>query len=175
MSVRRLPRLMSFAVLVLAFGGQAAAAAYSLAAGSVRFSAPAGWPRIMEKDDGDPQFIAFQVPDPSPTGHEVLARVTVTVHTVSDAQAFKTWVDAGLAKARGLPQYQSGARGTGSSRFTYTAMENKQRLDYRESYYFKGNQGVQLRCVRPLVSLAGPAWTADFDRGCDAVARSLGG
>ncbi|HVB85005.1 MAG TPA: hypothetical protein VND63_09040 [Rhodanobacteraceae bacterium] len=175
MSARRLPRLMTFAALVLAFGGHAAATDYSLAAGSVRFSAPAGWPQIMEKDDGDPQFIAFQVPDPSPTGHEVLARVTVTVHTVSDAQAFKTWVDARLAKARGLPQYKSGDGGTSSSRFTYTAMENGQRLYYRESYFFKGNAGVQLRCVRPLASQAGPAWSADFDRGCTAVARSLGG
>ena len=175
MSDHRMPRLMILAALVLAFGGQAAATDYSLAAGSVRFSAPDGWPQIMEKNDGDPQFIAFQVPDPSPTGHEVLARVTVTVHALSNAQAFKTWVDAGLAKARGLPQYQSGDRGASSSRFTYTAMENKQRLYYRESYYFKGTQGVQLRCARPLVSLAGPAWSADFDRGCDAVARSLGG
>ena len=174
MSDRHLSRLLTCVALVLAFGGQAAATDYSLAAGNVRFSAPDTWPQIMEKADGDPQFIAFQVPDPSPTGHQVLARVTVSVHAVSDAQAFKAWVDAGLAKARGLPQYKSGSA-AGSSRFIYTAMENGQRLYYRESYYFKGDQGVQLRCVRPLTSQAGPAWTADFDRGCDAVARSLGG
>jgi hypothetical protein len=174
MSDRHLPRLLIAVALLLVCDGQAAATDYSLAAGSVRFSAPGTWPQIMEKADGDPQFIAFQVPDPSPTGHQVLARVTVTVHAVSDAQAFKTWFDAGLAKARGLPQYKSGSA-AGSSRFIYTAMENGQRLYYRESYYFKGNEGVQLRCVRPLASQAGPAWTADFDRGCDAVARSLGG
>ena len=173
MSDRHLSRLLTLVALMLACGGNAFATDYSLAAGSVRFSAPGTWPQIMEKADGDPQFIAFQVPDPSPTGHQVLARVTVSVHAVSDARAFKTWVDAGLAKARGLPQYKSGSA-AGSVRFVYTAMENGQRLYYRESYYFKGDEGVQLRCVRPLASQAGPAWTAAFDRGCDAVASSLG-
>lgn len=147
------------------------AADVSMAGGSVRFTTPAGWNEILETD-GDPEVRAFQVPDPSPTGQVMLARVTVTVKQEPSAQAFQSWVSESAAKAAALPGYQAG-KATTPDNVSYTAREAGLAASYREMYWFHNGRGIQLRCMRPQQSQAGTAWAAAFDRGCEAVAAHL--
>ncbi len=149
-----------------------AAAQVSMAGGSVNFSTPDGWLDIMQTD-GDPEVRVFQVPDPSPTGHVVLARVTVTVKQEPDINAFRAWMDEATAKAAALPGYQAAAKPPAPNSYSYTAREAGVASNYRERYWYKDGHAIQLRCVRPQQSQAGAAWTAAFDRGCDEVAARL--
>ncbi|OOG47276.1 hypothetical protein B0E52_04220 [Rhodanobacter sp. C06] len=150
----------------------APAADVSMANGSVNFSTPDGWLDIMQTD-GDPEVRAFQVPDPSPTGHVLLARVTVTVKQVPDINGFLAWMDQATAAAMALPGYQTVAKAPEPNSYSYTAREAGVASSYRERYWFKDGHAIQLRCVRPQQSQAGAAWIAAFDRGCDAVAARL--
>ena len=164
------------AAAVLAIGLLAAAPVpatdISMAGGSVNFSTPDGWLDIMQTD-GDPEVRAFQVPDPSPTGHAVLARVTVTVKQVPDINGFRTWMNQATATAMALPGYQAAAKAPEPNSYSYTAREAGVASSYRERYWFKDGHAIQLRCVRPQQSQAGAAWIAAFDRGCDAIAARL--
>ena len=143
----------------------------SMANGSVNFSTPDQWVGIMETQ-GDPEVRVFQVPDPSPTANSSLARVTVTVKQVDDANGFQQYVSGAMGKAKALTGYQAGAT-QGADNFVYTAQENGAQFSYTERYWFKDNHAIQLRCVRPSQSQAGPAWKAAFDKGCDAIAARL--
>lgn len=150
----------------------APAAEVSMANGSVNFSTPDGWLDIMDTN-GDPEVRAFQVPDASPTGHTVLARVTVTVKQEPDADAFHAYVNQGTATAMALPGYQAAAKAPEPNSFSYTARESGVASSYRERYWYRDGHAIQLRCVRPAQSQAGAAWVAAFDRGCDAIAARL--
>ncbi|MCE5232656.1 MAG: hypothetical protein ABFC67_01340 [Mizugakiibacter sp.] len=163
-----LPTLVLALALPAAYAGD-----YALADGGVRFSAPSDWNAIMEKTEGDPQFIAFQVRDPSPSAADSLARVTVSARRIANDDAFAQYVRDQLAHAKGLSGYQPAAGAPAANRSDYSATESKVRYSYSERYYHKGMLAVQLRCVRPAASQAGPAWAAAFDRGCDDVAVSL--
>ena len=98
----------------------------SMAGGSVSFSTPDNWLGIMQTD-GDPEVRVFQVPDPSPTASNTLARVTVTVKQVGDMGGYQQYVNAALGKARALPGDQS-IRGVSNSNgpndYLYTAQES---------------------------------------------------
>ena len=144
------------------------AADYTLDDGAVRFSAPDAWSPLMEKHDGDPQFLALQVPGGA--ADSTLARITVTTQHVADAQGYQQFLDDEVAKARRLPGYTGGAAGSVPKR-RYTALENKQKNDYAEYYAYRDGLGIQVRCVRPAVAPA--AWTATFDAGCAAVAKAV--
>jgi len=157
------------AALVLA--GAAQAGEVSMAGGSVSFSTPDQWVGIMETQ-GDPEVRVFQVPDPSPTANSSLARVTVTVKQVADANEFQQYVNNAMGKAKALTGYQA-ASGQGADNFAYTAQENGAPYTYSERYWFKDNHAIQLRCVRPSQSQAGAQWKAAFDKGCDAIAARL--
>ena len=50
---------------------------YVLSDGFIKFNAPPSWPVMMEKAEGNPQFVAFQVKDPADTGTGESARVSV--------------------------------------------------------------------------------------------------
>lgn len=150
----------------------APAADVSMANGSVSFSTPDGWLDIMQTD-GDPEVHVFQVPDPSPTGHATLARVTVTVKQEPDIDGFRSYIDQANTKAAALPGYQAGAKAPEPNSFRYTAREAGVASSYREVYWYKDGHAIQLRCVRPTQSQAGAAWVAAFDRGCDAIAARL--
>ncbi|HEX7110932.1 MAG TPA: hypothetical protein VF216_00670 [Mizugakiibacter sp.] len=163
-----LPTLLLVLALPAAHAGD-----YALADGGVHFSAPSEWSAIMEKTEGDPQFIAFQVHDPSPSASNSLARVTVSVRRIANDATFAQYVQDQMAHAKGMSGYQPGAAAPTLNRHDYTAVESKVHYSYSERYYHKGKLAVQLRCVRPEASQAGPAWTAAFDRGCDDVAVSL--
>jgi len=115
----------------------------------------------------------FQVPDPSPTGKNSLARITVTVKLVNDVNSFNQYKSEATAKAMALPGYKVAALPPGPNSYTYTAQENATEFSYTEHYWFKSGHAIQLRCVRPSQSLAGAAWKAEFDKGCEAIAAQL--
>jgi hypothetical protein len=155
----------------LLLAGTAYATEINMANGSVHFSTPDGWLGIMETQ-GDPEVRVFQVPDTSPTGSTALARVTVTVKQVTDVNAFQQYMSGATGKAKSLSGYQPGAN-QGPNSFAYSAQENGAQFNYLERYWFKDGHAIQLRCVRPAQSQAGPGWKAAFDKGCDAIAERL--
>lgn len=156
----------------LLLAGSAYATDVSMAGGSIGFATPDNWVTIMETQ-GDPEIRVFQVPDPSPTAGTSLARVTVTVKQIEDLPAFQQYVSGAMQKARALTGYRSADTQDGPNSAAYTAQESGTPYRYSERYWFINNHAVQLRCVRPERSQAGAAWTAAFDKGCDAVAASL--
>lgn len=152
--------------------GTAHAADVSMAGGSVTFSTPANWLAIMETQ-GDPEARVFQVPDPSPTGKNSLARVTVTVKQVADISAFHQFMAEAEAKSMTLPGYAVAKVVPSPNSNVYSAQENGAGFSYVEHYWLKGNYAIQLRCIRPSQTLAGSSWNADFDKGCESVAAQL--
>ncbi|GGY23495.1 hypothetical protein GCM10008098_16190 [Rhodanobacter panaciterrae] len=144
----------------------------TMADGSVHFNAPDNWLGIMETQ-GDPEAKVFQVPDPSPTGKNSLARVTVTVKLADDVNSFNQYRSEATAKAMALPGYKAGAVPPAPNSNVYTAQENATEFSYIEHYWFKNGHAIQLRCVRPSQSQAGAAWKAEFDKGCEAIAAQL--
>lgn len=143
---------------------------YSLDDGQVHFSAPDAWMPIMEKHDGEPQFLALRVNDPD-APPDTLARITVTTQHANDAQAFQQFVSANVAKARRLTEYHSNDSHPIPSGRRYTATENKQKTDYTEYYYYRDGIAIQVRCVRPVSAQA--SWAATFDAGCSAIAKAV--
>ena len=165
------PRTVLIASALL-LAGTVHATEVSMANGQVHFSAPDAWLDIMDTQ-GDPEARVFQVPDPSPTAQNSLARVTVTVKQTPNVGAFKQYVGEATAKAMALPGYKATAHGDANNTYTYTAQEAGAQFNYSERYWFKDNRAIQLRCVRPQQSQAGAAWVAAFDKGCDAIAAQL--
>jgi hypothetical protein len=163
------------AVLLLASIAVAQADDVSMASGSVHFTTPANWVGIMQVD-GDPEVRVFQVPDPSPSASNTLARVSVTVKQVANVQDFTSYVGDSVAKAKQLKDYQPGQSAPGDQNsFLYTASESGTPYTYVERYWFRGGHAIQLRCARPSASQAGQAWAATFDQGCSAIASTLSG
>ncbi|MFC5740714.1 hypothetical protein [Dyella tabacisoli] len=163
--------LRNIVLTSLLLAGSAHATDVSMANGSISFSTPDQWIDIMDTQ-GDPEVRVFQVPDPSPTATTSLARITITVKQADGAGAFQQYMNNANAKAKGLSGYQAAASSVPNS-FVYTAQENGAQFSYSERYWFKDNHAIQLRCVRPAQSQAGPEWKAKFDKGCDAIAARL--
>lgn len=169
--------LLRSITLVIAFAGALAtggvhATDVSMADGTVTFSTPNSWLGIMETQ-GDPEARVFQVPDPSPTGKNSLARVTVTVKQVRDISAFHQYMSEATAKALSLPGYQPAATPPEPNSNLYTAQENGTAFSYTERYWFKNGHAIQLRCMRPSQTEAGSSWQDDFDKGCADLAAQL--
>jgi hypothetical protein len=146
------------------------AADYSLDDGQVHFSAPDAWTALMEKHDGEPQFVALRINEPG-AQPDTLARITVTTQHARDAQAFQQFVNGNVAKARRLTEYHSNDAHPIPSGRRYTATENKQKTDYTEYYYYRDGIAIQVRCVRPEAAPA--SWAATFDAGCSAIAKAV--
>lgn len=168
--LRRTALAIAFAGVL--FAGGVHAADVSMADGDITFSTPDSWLSIMETQ-GDPEARVFQVPDPSPTGKNSLARVTVTVKQVRDISAFHQYMSEATAKAMALPGYQAAATPPEPNSNSYTAQENGTAFSYTEHYWFHNGHAVQLRCMRPSQTEAGTSWKADFDKGCAALAAQL--
>lgn len=165
--------LVATALFALAGMTVAHADDVSMASGSVHFTTPAGWVSIMQVD-GDPEVRVFQVPDPSPSASTTLARISVTVKQVTDAQAFGDYVNGAMTKAKNMKDYQASTRPSGTQNsFMYTASESGTQYTYTERYWFRNGHAIQLRCVRPSASEAGQAWAASFDKGCSEIAANL--
>ena len=101
-------RSATFLAITVLLAGTVHATEVSMADGSVNFSTPDNWLGIMETQ-GDPEARVFQVPDPSPTGKNSLARVTVTVKRVDDVNGFHQYRGEATAKAMALPGYKAAA------------------------------------------------------------------
>ena len=59
----------------------------------------------MEKKEGDPQAIAFQVPDPSAQDSEDAATVTVKTRQLADAAGFAAAVQQEFERAKEQPGF----------------------------------------------------------------------
>ncbi|HEX7348057.1 MAG TPA: hypothetical protein VF264_00210 [Rhodanobacteraceae bacterium] len=145
------------------------AADYSLASGTVKFSAPDGWPMLMEKLDGPRQFVALQIKDPDNAA--ALARITVTTEQVDGVQGFQQFIADGTARARKLPGYVANTSVANSSSLRYTASENNLKNAYTEVYAYRAKTAIQVRCIRPAT--APSDWIATFDAGCQSIAASV--
>ncbi|HJP98547.1 MAG TPA: hypothetical protein VJ862_08300 [Rhodanobacteraceae bacterium] len=145
------------------------AADYSLANGTVRFSAPDAWPVLMEKQDGPRQFVALQVKDPS--DNKALARITVTTEKVDGVQGFQAFLNNGTERARKLPGYAAVNAPGSTSSMRYTATENRVRNAYSEHYAYRSNLAIQVRCIRPANAPAD--WRDTFDAGCQAIVTAV--
>jgi len=146
---------------------------YSLNDGAVRFGAPAGWTAVMQKTDGNPQAIAFQVPDPAAEGTDDAASVTVkTRHLANDSQ-FGVVVREQIDHARQQPGYEADAAGTDASTHRYHVVRGKTKYFVRDSFQEVGGVAVEVRCQRPLLDASSAAWNARFDSECGALVASL--
>lgn len=160
------------AFLLMLPAGTPHAAEVSMANGAVKFQTPASWLDIMDTE-GDPEARVFQVPDPSPSGKNNLARVTVTVARAADIKAYQQYMATAMAKATQLPGYQASTATHAPNEALYGARENGTEFSYVERYWFKAGHAIQLRCVRPTQSEAGASWTSAFDKGCEGLAKQL--
>jgi hypothetical protein len=165
--------MIATAILVVASIAIAQADDVSMASGAVHFNTPSNWVGIMQVD-GDPEVRVFQVPDPSPSKGDTLARVSVTVKQVPDLQSFNDYVSTSVSKARDMKGYAPVQSVTGDQNsFVYTATESGVGYTYLERYWFRNGHAIELRCARPTSSQAGSSWTASFDQGCNTLAVSL--
>jgi len=160
------------AIATLLLAGKVHAGDVSMADGSIHFSTPNTWMPIMDVQ-GDPEVRVFQVPDPSPTGKNSLARISVTVKQVADISGFNDFRAAAEAKSMNRPGYQAAKVAPALNALAYVAQENGSSFEYNEYYWFKNGHAIQLRCLRPAQTLAGQAWQTDFDKGCEAIAAEL--
>lgn len=156
--------------LALASAPAALAAEFSLSNGAVKFAAPDGWPMLMEKLDGPRQFVALQIKDPD--NGDALARITVTTEQVDGVPGFQAFLSAGTARARKLPGYEANTSMVNSSALRYSASENGIKTAYTETYTYRSNLAIQVRCIRPVV--AAPDWISTFDAGCQTIANAVG-
>jgi hypothetical protein len=155
--------------LALAFAPGAWAADYALANGGVKFSAPDAWPMLMEKLDGQRQFVALQIKDPD--NPEALARITVTVEQVDGVAGFQKFLATSTERAHKLPGYTAERSPGTASAMRYTATENRVSSAYAEWYSYRNNLALQIRCIRPVS--APPDWIATFDAGCQSVVKAV--
>lgn len=169
--MKRIPMLLAalFGTAVLALAPAALAADYTLANGAVKFAASDAWPMLMEKLDGNRQFVALQVKVPGDS--DTLARITVTTETVDGIPGFQKFLDTGTARARKLPGFTAERTPGSASSLRYTATENHAQNSYAESYAYRSNLAIQVRCVRPRATPA--AWNASFDAGCQAIVNAV--
>jgi hypothetical protein len=146
---------------------------FTLDQGFVKFTAPPDWPVIMQKTEGNPQFIAFQVKDAADTGTGEATRVTVETKLLDDSGNFQAMVNVGVDKAKQSPGYEPRTDGVDASTLRYYALSGKTRYEYRETWYLNGHVMVHARCARPMLAATTAQWTADYEKGCTQVMQSL--
>lgn len=142
--------------------------------GKVHFSVPADWTAVMEKTDGDPQAIAYSVPDPGSGGSDTTATVTVKTRALAAPSAFAGAVQDELERAKQQPGYtRDTAASSDPSVSRYTTLRGKVRYSVADRYFLTGNIAVQVRCQRPEIAANSAEWNAAFDRACAGVFESL--
>ena len=143
---------------------------YSLDQVYVKFSAPPAWPVLMQKTEGSPQFVAFQVKDPADEGSGEATRVTVTTKLLDDTSNFQALVNADVDKGKQMAEYEKRDSGDASV-LRYVARNGKAHYEYRETWYLNGTPWC-VRCARPLLDKTTAQWTADYEKGCAQVMQS---
>jgi hypothetical protein len=146
---------------------------YSLNADQVHFHVPASWTAIMEKNDGNPQAVAFQVPDPTAQGSEDSATVTVKTRQLKETSEFAAVVQEEFERSKAQGGYENDATNKDTSAHQYFVVRGKTKYLVRDSFQLSGNIAVEVRCQRPLIATTPAAWNSEFDSACVAVVASL--
>jgi len=173
MSLLRFVYISASCLLAAAAGAATdAPGEFSLNQGLIRFSAPPAWPVIMQKTEGNPQFVAFQVKDPADTDSGEATRVTVNTKQLDDTSRFQALVNADVERGKEMPDYEKKDDGVDPSVLRYFARNGKTRYEYRETWYLNGHSMVHVRCARPMLEKTTAQWTADYEKGCQQIMQS---
>ena len=127
----------------------------------------------MEKQEGNPQAVAFHVPDPSAQGSEDSATVTVKTRQLKSVADFADATQNEMSLSKAQTGYEAALDGSNTGIHHYHVMRGKTRYDIRDRFTLMGTIAVQVRCQHPELNATGKAWTSSFDSGCDSVATSL--
>ena len=146
---------------------------YALNDNKIRFSVPATWTAIMEKSDGNPQAIVFQVADPAAQGTEDAATITVKTRQLRAPGDFAEAVQNELVLSKAQTGYESDATASDNGVHRYFVMRGKTRYAIRDKFVLIGTIAAQVRCQRPLLDATTKDWTAAYDSGCNGVAASV--
>lgn len=146
---------------------------FTLNDGQVHFRVPPGWSAVMEKSDGNPQAVAFQVPDEAAQGSEDSATVVVKTRQLKAPAAFPGFVQDEHARAESQGGYEKDASNKNAAVHQYFVQRAKTRYLVRDGYYLTGDVAVEVRCQRPLIEKTPATWNAQFDSACDGVIASL--
>lgn len=167
-------KALTLFLLILAGAAQAQTQTdHTLNDGKIRFSVPAGWTAIMEKSDGNPQAVIFQVPDPATQGTEDTASITVKTRQLRASADFTEALQNELALSKSQTGYESDLDSSDSGVHRYFVMRGKTRYAIRDRFVLIAGVAVQVRCQRPLLDATTREWTASYDSGCNRVAASL--
>ncbi len=147
--------------------------AYTLNDGKVHFSAPPDWTAVMEKKDGNPQAVAFQIPDATAQGSDDSATATVKTRELANTNQFSVVVQEEFEHAKAQPGYEIDTSSSDTSVHQYFVVRGKTKYVVRDNFQLKGKIAVEVRCQRPLLAATPAAWNAEFDRTCDRVVASL--
>ena len=146
---------------------------YALNGDQVRFRVPPEWTAIMEKADGDPQAVIFQVPDPATAGTEDTASVTVKTRSLKSGAEFAGFVTDEFERAKGQAGYENDAANKDATIHRYYVTRARTRYLVSDNYHQTGNVAVEVRCQRPLLDATPAAWNDGFDAACKGVVASL--
>ena len=146
---------------------------YKLNNGQIHFHVPPQWTAIMQKTDGNPQAIAFQVPDPTAQASGEAADVTVKTRQLNNAAEYTGVVQDELGRSKAQAGYADDPSNKDASIHQYFVTRAKTRYLVRDSFFMIGSIAVHVRCQRPLLQATPEQWNAQFDRACDGVAASL--
>jgi len=160
------------ALLMLLCASAAVASDHDLFERIIKFKAPSDWSVIMEKKEGNPQFIAFQIRDPADAASNEITQVTVNARLMHDSSFFQQQVDAATDKAKMLPGFQL-ATAADSDVFRYYAMNGKTRYEYRETFFLSNHLLLHVRCMRPMLAETTQAWSDRYDKDCADLMHSL--
>ncbi|HNR92917.1 MAG TPA: hypothetical protein PKO41_10910 [Dokdonella sp.] len=146
---------------------------FTLNDGSVHFSVPSAWTAIMEKSDGNPQAIVFQVHDPAAQGTDDAATITVKTRQLKSPADYPEAVqnEILLSKSQAGYEVQPGSDGSGNHR--YYVLRGKTRYEVRDRFVLIGTIAAQVRCQRPLLDATSRDWAAAWDSGCSSVTASV--
>jgi len=144
---------------------------FSLNQGIVKFTAPPAWPVIMQKTEGNPQAVAFQVKDPADEGTGEATRVTVGTKLLDDTSNFQALVNADVDKGKQMPDYEK-RDSSDATVLHFVARNGKTRYEYRDTWYLNGHIMVHVRCARPMLEKTTPQWAADYEKGCAQIMAS---
>jgi len=139
----------------------------------VHFKAPADWQVMMEKKEGNPQFIAFQVKDPADAGTGTTTQVTVNTKVLNDSASLQSEADAALRKAKELPGFEQRSEGVEPTVLRFYAMNEKTQYENRETFYLKSHVLIHVRCSRPVLAATTREWTAAYEKGCADIMQAL--
>jgi hypothetical protein len=146
---------------------------YTLNDDQVHFHVPPGWTAIMEKADGNPQAVAFQVPDPTAQGTDDSATVTVKSRQLKNPAQFDSVIMEERQHAKEQTGYEFDTSNADAAINRYFVMRGKTKYLVRDSFHRSGGFAVAVRCQRPLIDKTPPAWNAEFDSACASVVASL--